>query len=80
VSAEDDMAALAEQLRSVAEQLSDLAMDQVRAAMHPDGDAAGGDGDPVHLERRLVRARRSVEKAAAILSQRPGQDLGDDGP
>jgi hypothetical protein len=48
----------------MAEELADLAIDRLRAAV--DGDA-GAAAD----ERRLTRARRAVEKAAALLRPTP---------
>lgn len=52
-------------LEAVSEELADLALARLR-------DAAT-DGDPASLaeERRLTRARRAVDKAAAILSDVP---------
>jgi hypothetical protein len=52
-------------LEGIAEELADLALDRLRLA--------AGDPDPaerdrlVAEERRLTRARRAVEKAAALL-------------
>ena len=53
---------LRERLEDIGEALADLAMDALRAALE-DGDAGAKD-----RERRLTRARRSVEKAAALLA------------
>jgi hypothetical protein len=53
---------LAERLEVIAEDLADLAIDRLRSA-------AGSD-DPTPdaaEERRITRARRAVEKAAALL-------------
>jgi hypothetical protein len=52
-------------LEGLAEELADLAMDRLREAME------GGDAQSAAEERRLTRARRAVEKAAAILGQDP---------
>lgn len=63
---------VAEKLRSIAEELGDLALDRLRQAAD---DLRGGEPDP-HLlaeERRLTRARRAVEKAASILEPPPGR-------
>jgi hypothetical protein len=63
VTHDDRLEELAGRLDSLAEDLADLALDRLRAA------AADGD-DPapaVAEERRLTRARRAVEKAAALL-------------
>ncbi len=70
---DDALASLAEQLADLSEQLADLALDRLRAAADPDEpDRAEAEA----LERRITRARRSVQKAAALLSERPS-DLGD---
>ena len=73
---------IAERLEAIAEEIADLALDRLHAAA---GEVrATGDPDPalVAEERRLTRARRSVEKAAQVLrhgsSPRSGAD--DDGP
>ena len=50
-------------LEGIAEELADLAMQRLRESID-----AGGTELPVD-ERRLTRARRAVEKAAAILSE-----------
>jgi hypothetical protein len=50
-------------LEAIAEELSDLAITRLRESID-----AGGTELPVD-ERRLTRARRAVEKAAAILSE-----------
>ena len=55
---------LAARLDSIAEELADHALDRLRQA----ADAEPGDRDRlVAEERRLTRARRAVEKAAAML-------------
>ena len=53
------------QLQSIAEQLAELALECLREAMD-EGDSP----DPVTVaeERRLTRARRSVEKAVHLLA------------
>lgn len=50
-------------LDGIAEELADLAMERLRQSID-----AGGAELPVD-ERRLTRARRAVEKAAAILRE-----------
>lgn len=52
-------------LELIAEELADLALERLRESID-----AGGTELPVD-ERRLTRARRAVEKAAAILRE-PG--------
>jgi len=51
-----------ERLEGVAEELADLALDRLRAAVDGDAGAAAE-------ERRITRARRAVEKAAHLLSE-----------
>ena len=55
-----DLDHLRERLEVIAEELADLAIDRLRAAVD-------GDTDAPAEERRLTRARRAVEKAAAHL-------------
>ncbi|MDZ7731707.1 MAG: hypothetical protein U5R31_00075 [Acidimicrobiia bacterium] len=50
-------------LEGIAEELSDLAMERLRESID-----AGGHELPVD-EKRLTRARRAVEKAAALLDE-----------
>jgi predicted ABC-type ATPase len=50
-------------LETIAEELADLAIERLRESID-----AGGTELPVD-ERRLTRARRAVEKAAAILAE-----------
>ena len=61
----DDVDDVRARLESIAEELADLALERLRRAL--DGDAGPDE------ERRLTRARRAVEKAAAILAERPGE-------
>lgn len=51
-----------QRLQAISEELADLAIDRLRESID-----AGGAELPVD-ERRLTRARRAVDKAAAILS------------
>ena len=61
---------LRERLEDIGEALADLALDALRSALED------GDADAKDRERRLTRARRSVEKAAALLAERePDPDL-----
>ena len=50
-------------LEAIAEELADLAIERLRESID-----AGGTELPVD-EKRLTRARRAVEKAAAILAE-----------
>ena len=53
-------------LESIAEELADLALDRLQQAV-----ASPDDVEQLAAEeRRLTRARRSVEKAAALLADR----------
>jgi len=52
-----------ERLEAIAAELADLAIERLRDSID-----AGGTELPVD-ERRLTRARRAVEKAAAILAE-----------
>lgn len=56
-----DLDALADRLDDVADELAEAAIAALRAAME------AGTGSRVELERRITRARRSVERAAALL-------------
>ena len=73
-----DLEELAVQLGSIAEDLADAALDRLR--LNADAMRTGGDPDPVLVaeEKRITRARRSVEKAAGLLGAR-GAPWFDDG-
>lgn len=58
-----DVEAVRERLEGIAEELADLALARLRAAVDRD------EPDAAAEERRLTRARRAVEKAVAILSE-----------
>lgn len=62
-----DLDDLRERLEGIAEELADVALDRLRAAIDGNGDAAAE-------ERRITRARRSVDKAATLLSRAPSDD------
>lgn len=55
-----DLEGVADRLDAVAEELADLALERLRAAVDA-GETKSLD------ERRITRARRAVEKAAALL-------------
>jgi hypothetical protein len=55
-------------LEEISEELADLARERLRESID-----AGGSELPVD-ERRLTRARRAVEKAAAILAEPDDRD------
>ncbi len=74
-----DLDDLAVQLGSIAEDLADAALDRLR--QNADAIRAGGQPDPVlgAEEKRITRARRSVEKAVNLLGA--GSATGfDEGP
>ena len=59
-----DVEELRERLQSVADDLADLALERLRAAVELE--------DPASVaaqERRLTRARRAVDKAIAVLAE-----------
>ncbi len=58
-----EFADIRQRLEGIAEELADLAIERLRESID-----AGGVELPVD-ERRLTRARRAVEKAAAILAE-----------
>jgi quinolinate synthase len=58
---EGDIGRVVAKLEAISEELTDIAMDRLREAM-----AAGETAVPVD-EKRINRARRAIERAAAIL-------------
>jgi hypothetical protein len=62
-----DVDHLRERLQGIAEELADLAIERLRAAVAGDEGAAAE-------ERRVTRARRAVEKAANLLGAAPADD------
>jgi len=65
---DDELAELRNRLEAISETLAERAMAALRDALER------GDPDAPREERRLTRARRAVDKAAAILA---GPDQGD---
>jgi hypothetical protein len=63
-----DPADIGERLSAIAEELADLALDRLYQAS--DAVRSGRDPDPalVAEEKRITRARRSVEKAVGLLA------------
>ena len=59
---------MAGRLEGIAEELTDMALDALRRGASGDPDSAEA-GDALQVERRLVRARRAVEKAMAVLGE-----------
>jgi hypothetical protein len=66
-SSEDAYAELASSLRSIEERLRDLAYEALRAA-------ASGDADAAAEEKRVLKARRAIERAINALEPR-GRDF-----
>jgi hypothetical protein len=70
------MTEVAGRLEQMVEELTDMALDALRRATSGDPDAAEA-GEALATERRIVRARRSLEKAVAVLNEgggSPGPD------
>ena len=67
------MLELADRLEGVMEELGDMAIDALRRASSGDPDSAEA-GEALALERRVLKARRGLEKAIAAL--REGSDRG----
>jgi hypothetical protein len=71
------MVEMAGRLEGISEELTDMALDALRRATSGDPDSAEA-GEALVIERRIVRARRAVEKAAAVLQEGGrGSDGGD---
>jgi hypothetical protein len=62
-----DLEPIRARLEAISEELADLALERLR-------EAVAGDAAAPAEERRLTRARRAVDKAAAILAG-PGADV-----
>ena len=75
-SATEAMADVAERLEGVIEELTDIALDALRRAAQGDPHSAEA-GEAIAVERRIVRARRAIEKA--VLTLTPSGDSLDDG-
>jgi hypothetical protein len=64
----DELEEIREALASLAERLSDVAIETLREAV------AGGETRRPELERRVTRARHAVERAAGILAGAEGPE------
>lgn len=62
---------LAERLSQIAEELADMAFDRLREASETAREHGSPDPALVAEEKRLTRARRSVEKAESLLRPPP---------
>jgi hypothetical protein len=78
VSADPDD--IAERLAGIADELADLALDRLHRAS--DSVRSGGQPDPsvIAEEKRITRARRSVEKAVRLLNSTPASEEELEGP
>ncbi len=66
------MVDMAERLEGMLEELTDMAMDALRRASSGDPDSAET-GEALALERRILKARRALEKSIAALSEGSGR-------
>ena len=60
------MASMAERLEGMVEELTDMALDALRRAGSGDPDSAET-GEALAMERRILKARRALEKAVVAL-------------
>ncbi len=65
------VAELAERLEGVLEELTDMALDSLRRASSGDPDSAET-GEALALERRILKARRALERCVAALQEASG--------
>jgi hypothetical protein len=71
------VADLAERLEGVLEELTDMALDALRLASAGDPDSAET-GEALALERRVLKARRALERCVAALREDSGSGSGSD--
>ena len=64
----DSMEEIAERLEGVVEEMTDMALDALRRATSGDPDSLEA-GEALAVERRIVRARRALEKSIAVLRE-----------
>jgi hypothetical protein len=65
-AAAESMADVAARLEGMIEELTDIALNALRRASQGDPHSAEA-GEALAIERRIVRARRAIEKAVAVL-------------
>jgi len=79
VSGDEAVAELAERLDGVLDELTDMALDALRLASAGNPDSAET-GEALALEKRIVKARRALERSVAALRGGSGsRALLDDG-
>jgi hypothetical protein len=62
------MEEMAERLEGMVEELTDMAIDALRRATSGDPDSAET-GEALAMERRILKARRALEKSIAALNE-----------
>jgi hypothetical protein len=77
VTTSDAMEELADRLEGVVEEMTDMAIDALRRATSGDPDSLEA-GEALAVERRIVRARRALEKSISVLRE-GGSRRGDSG-
>ena len=75
-AADDAVESMAERLEGIVEELTDMAIDALRRATSGDPDSAET-GEALALERRIVKARRALERAVAALTPAAREPLDD---
>ncbi len=66
--ADDAVASMAGRLEGIVEELTDMAIDALRRASSGDPDSAET-GEALAMERRILKARRALERAVAALHE-----------
>ncbi len=66
------MVDMAERLEGMLEELTDMAIDALRRASVGDPDSAET-GEALAMERRILKARRALEKSIGALNEGSGQ-------
>jgi hypothetical protein len=64
---------LADRLEAILEELTDMAMDALRRASSGDPDSAET-GEALSIERRILKARRALERSVAALREGADRD------
>jgi len=72
------MESMADRLEAMAEELGDMALDALRRAGMGDPDSAET-GEALAEERRLLKARRAVERSVVALREHSRRGAFDDG-